>query len=292
MVRAVIEGRETCSAQSIDAMGTRHWDATASLFAPPDGGEERGILILRDVTTTVTLQESVRRGEQLSAMGELVAGVAHEVRNPLFGMTATLDAYESAVASMPDGAEMIVALRSWIRRVNVLMEDLLEYGKTWNVDLEPGELDDALAHAVSACTPLADAAGVTIETDVSDHHLTMLMDHPRLVRALQNVVMNAIQHSPNGARIEIAARRLEGGERGTIQLDVRDAGPGFAQADVPRIFQPFFTRRRGGTGLGLSIVLRIADEHGGTVRATNGEHGGGMIQMQFPLFPGDMGRRS
>ncbi|HEY0787717.1 MAG TPA: GAF domain-containing protein, partial [Thermoanaerobaculia bacterium] len=119
VVRAVVESRAACSAQSVDARGTRHWDLTGSLFAPADR-EERVILILRDVTTTVTLQESVRRGEQLAAMGELVAGVAHEVRNPLFGMTATLDAYESSVASMPDGAEMIFALRSWIKRLSVL----------------------------------------------------------------------------------------------------------------------------------------------------------------------------
>jgi signal transduction histidine kinase len=290
MVRAVIETRSACSGQSVEELGNRHWDLSASLFSPSDGAGERVILILRDVTTTVTLQESVRRGEQLAAMGELVAGVAHEVRNPLFGMTATLDAYEGAVGATADGAEMISALRSWIGRLTGLMEDLLEYGKTWHVDLAPGELDDALAHAVSACAHLADAAGIVIETDVSDHNLTMLMDHGRLVRALQNVVMNAIQHSPPGGRVEVAARRLTGTERGTLQLDVRDAGPGFVPGDVPKIFEPFFTRRRGGTGLGLPIVLRITDEHGGTVRALNAEGGGGLVQLQFPEFPGGPGR--
>lgn len=284
MVRAVVETSSACTAQAIDALGTRHWDLTASLFTPADRDEQRVILILRDVTTTVTLQESVRRGEQLAAMGELVAGVAHEVRNPLFGMTATLDAYESAVGSTPDGAEMIVALRSWIRRVNVLMEDLLEYGKTWHVDLQPGDLQDAVGQAIVACEPQARAAGVTIRADAPTHSMTMLMDPARLCRALQNVVMNAIQHSPQGGRVEIATRRQGGAEGVTLQVDVRDSGPGFAPADVGRIFQPFFTRRRGGTGLGLPIVLRITDEHGGTVRATNGEHGGGLVQLQFPEF--------
>ncbi len=286
MVRAVIETRSACTAQAIDAMGTRHWDLTGSLFTPADRDEERVILILRDVTTTVTLQESVRRGEQLAAMGELVAGVAHEVRNPLFGMTATVDAYESAVGSTEDGAEMIVALRSWIRRVKVLMEDLLEYGKTWNVALAPGDLDDAVTQAVAACVPQADAAGIALETELSDQPLTILMDHGRLVRAFQNVVMNAIQHSPPGGRVQIRVRRVPGGDKGAIQVDVHDTGPGFAPADTTRIFEPFFTRRRGGTGLGLPIVLRITDEHGGTVHVTNGEGGGGLVQMRFPGFPG------
>jgi signal transduction histidine kinase len=285
MVRAVVETRSACTAQSVDRDGARYWDLTANLFSPADGSDECVILILRDVTTTVTLQDSVRRGEQLAAMGELVAGVAHEVRNPLFGMSTTLDAYEGAVGTTPDGAEMIRALRTWIGRMNVLMEDLLEYGKTWKVDLAPGELDDALTHAVAACGPLAEAARVTIEADIADRHLSMLMDHGRLVRALQNVVMNAIQHTPSGGRVSVTASRLDGEARGTIRLAVHDAGPGFSPADLPKIFQPFFTRRRGGTGLGLPIVLRITDEHGGTVRAMNGDAGGGVVQLEFPEFP-------
>src|SRR5205085_9121131 len=107
--------------QVVDAR-ERHWDVSGSAFTSTDAAEERVIIVMRDITTIVQLQESVRRGEQLAAMGELVAGVAHEVRNPLFGMTITLDAYEPSVNRHDDSAEMFNALRQWITRLNVPME--------------------------------------------------------------------------------------------------------------------------------------------------------------------------
>src|SRR5207248_2480303 len=137
LVSAVASSGTSCTAQIVDDC-QRHWDVSGSASPSDHAVEERVIIVMRDITTIVQLQESVRRGEQLAAMGELVAGVAHEVRNPLFGMTITLDAYESSVNSNENSAEMFNALRQWISRLNVLMENLLEYGKTWNVDLREG----------------------------------------------------------------------------------------------------------------------------------------------------------
>jgi signal transduction histidine kinase len=237
------------------------------------------ILILRDITHIVALQESVRRGEQLAAMGELVAGVAHEVRNPLFGMSVTLDVYEPLINRDADSAEMFTALRTWINRLNQLMEDLLQYGKAWHVDLREGRLGEVIEQAVAQTMPVADQLRVRIRSESSDD-LTMLMDSERLAHAVQNVILNAVQHSDAEKEIDVKARR----ESGMIECEVRDSGPGFDAKDLPRIFQPFFTRRRGGTGLGLSIVQRIVDEHGGAVVAENAPGGGAVVRMRFPEF--------
>jgi len=235
---------------------------------------------MRDVTTIVQLQESVRRGEQLAAMGELVAGVAHEVRNPLFGMTITLDAYEPSVKRDDDAAEMFTSLRQWIARLNLLMENLLQYGKTWNVELREGFLNDVIAEAVTTSSSEAAQARVRLRNACADEGLPMLMDSPRLVQAIQNLVINAIQHSARGSEVVVEARR--NGER--IECIVKDCGPGFREGDLKRIFEPFFTRRRGGTGLGLSIVQRVVDEHGGTVTAENDPAGGAIVRLRFPEF--------
>jgi len=279
LVCAVAGSGTSCAAQAVDPAG-RHWDISGSAFASTDAAEERVIIVMRDVTTIVQLQESVRRGEQLAAMGELVAGVAHEVRNPLFGMTITLDAYEPSANRDEDSAEMFNALRQWISRLNVLMENLLEYGKTWNVDLREGFLNDVIAEAITVSSSEAARARVRIRNACSEDELPMLMDPARLEQAIQNLIINAIQHSEPRSEVTVMARR--DGEQ--IECEVRDRGPGFQEGDLKRIFEPFFTRRRGGTGLGLSIVQRIIDEHGGTVAAENLPDGGARVRLRFPEF--------
>ncbi len=280
-VSAVAESGTSCTAQSIDAAG-RHWDVSGSAFGSADAADERVIIVMRDVTTIVQLQESVRRGEQLSAMGELVAGVAHEVRNPLFGMTITLDAYESAVnVAGSDAAEMFHALRQWIARLNVLMENLLQYGKTWNVEMREGFLNDVIAEAVTVSSSEAARARVRVRNACAEDELVILMDPARLVQAIQNLIINAIQHSQPRSEVVVHASR----DGDHIECEVRDQGPGFQEGDLKRIFEPFFTRRRGGTGLGLSIVQRVVDEHGGTVIAENIPTGGARVRLRFPGFP-------
>jgi len=277
LVQAVISTRESCSARAMEE--ERHWDITGSVYAA--GGEDRVIIVLSDITRIVTLQESVRRGEQMAAMGELVAGVAHEVRNPLFGMSATLDVYQPLVDHNDDSQEMFSALRIWINRLNQLMEDLLQYGKAWHVDLREGRLSEVIEQALSQSKPFAEKARVVVRSECGSD-LVMLMDPNRLAHAVQNVIVNAIQHSNEGAEIHISARR--GDAPSAIECVVRDSGPGFSPPDIPRLFQPFFTKRRGGTGLGLSIVQRVVDEHGGTVTAENGTGGGAVVRMRFPEF--------
>jgi signal transduction histidine kinase len=279
LVDAVAAAGTPCTAQSVDDAG-RHWDVSGSVYASTDAAEERVIIVMRDVTTIVQLQESVRRGEQLAAMGELVAGVAHEVRNPLFGMSIALDAYEPTVNRDEDSAEMFTSLRQWIARLNLLMENLLQYGKTWNVDLREGFLNDVIAEAVTISSSEAARARVRIRNACADEGLPMLMDSARLVQAIQNLIINAIQHSERGSEVVVDARR--DGER--IECTVKDRGPGFREGDLKRIFEPFFTRRRGGTGLGLSIVQRVVDEHGGTVAAENDAGGGAIVRLRFPEF--------
>jgi signal transduction histidine kinase len=106
------------------------------------------------------------------------------------------------------------------------------------------------------------------------------MDAKRLVHAFENLIANALQFSQHGSSVTIDTAVTDD----SIDYTVRDRGPGFREADLPRVFQPFFTRRRGGTGLGLSIVQRIIEEHGGTVNAENHSEGGALLRVQLPLY--------
>lgn len=278
IVEAVRDSGTPCTAQITDAR-ERRYDVNATSFRSATDEDERVIVVLRDTTEIIKLQESVRRGEQLAALGELVAGVAHQVRNPIFGMGLTLDALESTVAADPDLHEMAGIMRQWLDRLNRLMESLLEYGKTWTLDLRAGSIDDVLRQTIDGCSPAAQQADVKLELHVQPG-LTLLHDANRLTHAFENLILNAIQHSNMGQRVFITARA----DDGQIVVSVRDQGPGFTPKDLPRIFEPFFTRRRGGTGLGLSIVQRIVDEHGGIINAANADPNGAVVTVRFPTF--------
>jgi signal transduction histidine kinase len=109
----------------------------------------------------------------------------------------------------------------------------------------------------------------------------VLADRARVTQVLQNLIENAVHFSPQGGRVEVSLGAVGDGEEAFVECGVRDSGPGFAPADLPRLFEPFFTRRRGGTGLGLSIVKRIVYDHGGEVAAENHAAGGAVVKIRL-----------
>jgi len=148
------------------------------------------------------------------------------------------------------------------------------------VELEPGNPADVLRQALETCQPRANDADVTIDAGEAMGEAVVLMSARRLVHVFENLITNAIQHSAKGDRVTISAAQ----DAEAVEYAVRDRGRGFNPADLSRVFQPFFTRRRGGTGLGLSIVQRIVDEHGGIVNAGNHAEGGAVVRVRLPIY--------
>jgi signal transduction histidine kinase len=108
------------------------------------------------------------------------------------------------------------------------------------------------------------------------------MNPPRLQEVFENLIQNAIQHSPRGAAVIVETDEVRAENRAWVCSAVRDSGSGFRSEDLPRLFEPFFTRRPGGTGLGLSIAQRIVEEHGGTISAHNDALGGARVEVRLP----------
>jgi len=109
----------------------------------------------------------------------------------------------------------------------------------------------------------------------------LALDAGRMEQVLENLLANAVQHAPCGTCVRLAARLAEG--EGAVELCVEDEGPGIETADLERLFEPFFSRRKGGTGLGLPIVQRIVEAHGGVVRAANRPQGGAIFTVTLPV---------
>jgi signal transduction histidine kinase/DNA-binding response OmpR family regulator len=260
------------------------WEVIASPaphFAGPDGV----IVVAHDITSMVQLQKQLRRSETMSALGMLVAGVAHEVRNPLFSISANLDAFEAVLGPRPEHADAFANLRVGVDQLARLMQDLLDFGRPGSAQPKRGMLQDVIAESAAACAALATSRGVRLENRAPAGPPAEIEDRDRLVQVVQNLLQNAIQHTPAGGLVVVEAteRPHEAAPRAVVT--VSDRGPGFAPDDLPHVFEPFFTRRRGGTGLGLAIVQKIVEELGGTVSATNGAEGGARMVVEVPTAP-------
>jgi signal transduction histidine kinase len=162
------------------------------------------------------------------------------------------------------------------------MEELLEYGRPFKGEFYPAAIAEVVAKCMRACMPAAEVANVNIVNCINGNLPEIAVDRRRLSKVFVNLIENAIQHSSSGGQVSIEAREFFDGEEGWIDCSVRDAGKGISDEDLPLIFEPFFSKRRGGTGLGLAIAHRIMIEHGGALIAGNNPEGGACMTARFP----------
>jgi PAS domain S-box-containing protein len=247
-----------------------------------DGAVDFLSMIARDISQRIEAERELRRSHTMAALGSLVAGVAHEVRNPLFGISSTLDAFDARFARQGAYGSYVQALREQLARLTTLMNDLLAYATPTRLELARGRFEDVVARALSAVASLQQRVRVGIDTRLASDLPALRMDERRLTLVVRNLLENAMQHAgaPGRVSLEVLLVRDKGGA--WLECRVEDDGPGIAPEDLPHVFEPFFTRRQGGTGLGLAIVQRIVDDHGGSVAACNREGGGARLTVSLP----------
>jgi PAS domain S-box-containing protein len=260
--------------------GHLFWAEVSMRIATIDG-KARMIIVVRDIERRKEMEDALRRSETLSVMGALVAGVAHEVRNPLFGMSALLDAYAGEIASARL-TELSSALREQVTRLTHLMSELLEFGRPVKITPEPDSLRDLIDEVIQSRADAAVRSEVTLRRTLDGELPAVPMDRYRLRQVFENVIDNALQHAPAVRTVTIAATELLHAGRCWIECTIEDDGPGFEPADLGRVFEPFYTRRDRGIGLGMSIVQRIVEEHAGRVSAANRPQGGAIVTVRLP----------
>ena len=267
-----------------DAASGRTWELGAAWVDEAGSEDPRIILVATEITRLLELQAHVRRSETMAAMGAIVAGVAHEVRNPLFSISAVVDAVEATFGTRPELQPYLDVLRGEVRRLTHLTQELFEYGRPTRGEWTEGAVPPVVAEALSSCELAGDKAAVKLAREWADGLPPVRMDSRRLFHVFRNVVENAVQHSPAGATVRVTADAVEETGRTWVRCTVRDGGPGFRGEDLPHVFEPFFSKRRGGTGLGLSIVQRILEEHQGRIRLSNHPDGGAEVTILLPAL--------
>jgi PAS domain S-box-containing protein len=281
--RQVGESGTSIVAEAHEASSGRAFYVLGSPWFQVEGEPPWRVLTFRDVTEFTRMQAELRQARVMEALGSLVAGVAHEVRNPLFSISATLDAMEATVRSRPPELEEHVALlRSQVGRLTQLTRDLLDYGRPSALHKSPTDLGAVLRRAVRASSTLIRDRRVTVEECVSPDLPRLDLDAARMEQAFENLLANAVQHAPAGSLVRLAAAPAVLSGASFVRCVVEDQGPVLPASGLQQIFEPFFTRRKGGTGLGLAIVRRIVESHGGRIAAENGDTGGARFTVWLP----------
>ncbi|HET9785855.1 MAG TPA: PAS domain S-box protein [Pyrinomonadaceae bacterium] len=283
LIKAIRLNGGSSSVEVKDETTGKTWAITLYLIHEFGSVGDRAILIAQDITKRAQLEASLRQGERMSLLGSLVAGVAHEVRNPLFGISSILDAFETRFSDRTEYLRYTDVLRDEVGRLTVLMEELLEYGKPFKGDYFKLSIEEVITKSLRACLPAAEVAQVTLENHISEPLPKLMVDRRRLSKVFVNLIENAIQHSPPGAIVSVEAREVHEPQQQWIDCSVNDCGPGILDEDKSKTFEPFFSKRRGGTGLGLAIADRIMGEHGGKLIAGNNARGGACMTARFPM---------
>lgn len=282
LVEQLRRTRASATRELSDPGSRRTWEVSATWVEEAGGEDSRIILVATEVTRLLELQASLRRSETMAAMGAIVAGVAHEVRNPLFSISAVVDAVEATFGARAELQPYVDVLRGEVKRLNHLTQELFEYGRPTRGEWVEGPVLPVMEDALSACALASERAGVNVNRELAAQLPRVRMDARRLFHVFRNVVENAVQHSPAGSAVRVTTEEVEEAGRAWVRCTVRDGGPGFRAEDLSHVFEPFFSKRRGGTGLGLSIVQRILEEHQGIIRLRNHPEGGAEVTLLLP----------
>jgi len=227
-------------------------------------------------------QTQMSRAEHFATLGELAAGLAHEIRNPLAGIAGVI---EIVSRDLPPGS----AARSVIKdakeeavQINRILTDLLETARPKPPQFQVKDLAGTAEHAVMFARQQAITKGIRIELDTEEQIPPVDHDPNQMNQVLLNLLLNAIQAMDKAGTIHVSLRR----DRDSAIITVADQGKGIAPEVLPNIFRPFFTTKGHGTGLGLSLARRIVESHGGTITARSEVGKGTQFMVRLPIAHG------
>ena len=230
-------------------------------------------------------EEALRRRDRLAAMGELASTVAHEVRNPLNAASMTAQRLRREfLGRVPEGdseraelEELLSVMATETQRIDRIVQQFLEYARPPRLALESVDLHALVRDAADRASSLAQSRGVRLEMDTPGSD-TALVDPAQLGQALDNLIRNAMDATPAGGRVSLIARREGAGHA----IEVRDTGRGIEPAELPKIFDLYYTTKPDGTGIGLAVTQQIVTGHGGTIEVDSKPGAGTVMTVRLP----------
>lgn len=246
-----------------------------------DNGDYLGsILIFRDLSEVKHLKKEIARSQRLASLGNLAAGVAHEIRNPLSSIKGFAVYFKERYRSNPEDGEKADIMVQEVDRLNRVITQLLDFSRPLPVDKRPASLEILIRQAVSVIEPQALEKQVTIITGLEADLPEVLIDADKIKQVILNLCLNALAAMEQGGVLDI---RLTRRDDSVVNIDISDNGTGIAEKDLAHIFDPYFTTKSSGTGLGLSIVHKIIEAHEGEISVTSAPGKGATFSIQLPV---------
>jgi signal transduction histidine kinase len=223
--------------------------------------------------------EHIKRADRLSAIGQLSASLAHEIRNPLASIDGAANLIKSAQTSDEMRETSFAIIHKEIQRLNRLLTNLLDFARPRKPEfqaVDPGRLFDSIVNLTGHS---ARQKGIVISKDVPPSAPAFECDPEQIKQVILNLAINAVQAMTEPGQIVLSAQQ----NGASVVIGVRDQGPGIPEEDLDKIFDPFFTTKEAGTGLGLSVVHQIVTQHGGAVTVQKNSDRGMTFSLVLPL---------
>lgn len=248
----------------------------------PVEGTDRYVFVQRDITEFKNLEKKFYESEKLAAIGQLSAGIAHEVRNPLSSIKMSLQILEKRM--QPEGNDLKrfrIAQRE-VGHLEELVNDVLIYAKPAVPKKESSDIRRIVENALALVERLVTDKNIDIQTDFDEALPLLHVDSAMLEQAFLNIYRNAVDAMEMNGVLRTTARRT-GSDPAQLQIIVEDNGCGIDAADLPHVFNPFFTRKKYGTGLGMTQVKKIIDLNMGSIEISSKTAEGTRVTVTFPV---------
>ncbi|MBD3308603.1 PAS domain-containing protein [candidate division KSB3 bacterium] len=274
----VIERELTCTTASQHVLPL---SLSASILTDDQGTQLGVVVLFRDLSDVKALQEQVKRTERLASVGQLAAGVAHEIRNPLGALKGFLQYFQRKLSLPEQDRTYLSVMVNEVDRLNTVISNLLDFARPRQPVLEPCDLAAHLQHVLKLVESDRQAKGIAIRLDLEDPLPQILLDCDQITQVLLNILLNGIQATEPGGEMQIRAAVQP--EDQQVELTITDSGQGIAVEDLPKIFDPFFSTKKRGSGLGLAIAHTIIEHHQGHIRVESAQGAGTTFRIYLPL---------
>jgi signal transduction histidine kinase len=237
------------------------------------------------------IQEQLIRSDRLATVGELAAGLAHDLRNPLAGISGALHVLTDQLSRHDPQQALLAEIQVQIGRMNKTLTDLLWHARPPEPQYLPLNVNEILEQSLWFL-PLASGTGIEVVKDLDPDLPVLRLDPNLLHQAFLNILVNARQAMPDGGRLTVRTRLRRNliGSGAVVEVAISDTGSGIPQEHLARIFQPFFTTKAQGTGLGLAIATRIVKQHDGQITAESEPGRGATFRITFAVPANEIAR--